>query len=53
MYEILKKYKENPIAFLEDDIRGWESEPDSKKKTESLKNLKRNLKYLKAKKKGQ
>jgi len=51
--ETLKKYKENPIAFLEDDIRGWESEPDSKKKTESLKNLKRNLKYLKAKKKGQ
>lgn len=50
--ETLKKYKENPIAFLEDDIRGWESEPDSKKKTESLKNLKRNLKYLKAKKKG-
>lgn len=49
--ETLKKYKENPIAFLEDDIRGWESEPDSKKKTKSLKNLKKNLKYLKSLKK--
>jgi hypothetical protein len=46
--ETLKKYKEDPIAFLEDDIKGWESEPDSEKKTKSLKNLKKNLKFLKA-----
>lgn len=46
--ETLKKYKEDPIAFLEDDIKGWESEPDSEKKTKSLKNLRRNLKFLKA-----
>lgn len=46
--ETLKRYKENPIAFLEDDIRGWESEPDSDKKTESLKNLKENLEFLKS-----
>jgi hypothetical protein len=49
--ETLKRYKEDPIAFLEDDIKGWESEPDSKKKTKSLKNLKKNLKYLKSLKK--
>ena len=49
--ETLKRYKEDPIAFLEDDIKGWESEPDSDKKTKSLKNLKKNLKYLKSLKK--
>ena len=51
--ETLKKYKKDPIAFLEDDIKGWESEPDSKKKTKSLKNLKRNLEYLKGLKEEQ
>jgi hypothetical protein len=46
--ETLKRYEEDPIAFLEEDIRGWESEPDSDKKTESLKNLRENLEYLKS-----
>ena len=45
--ETLAKYEENPIAFLEEDIRGWESEPDSEQKTQSLKNLNENLEILK------
>jgi hypothetical protein len=45
--ETLAKYEENPIAFLEEDIRGWESEPDSEQKTQSLKNLRENLEILK------
>ena len=48
--ETLAKYEENPIAFVEEDIKGWESEPDSEQKTQSLKNLRENLEILKREK---
>ena len=32
--ETLKRYEEDPIAFVEEDIAGWESEEDSDEKTQ-------------------
>ena len=45
--ETLAKYEADPIAFIEDDIRSWESQPDSEEKTQSIKNLTENLDILK------